>query len=187
MTVLKMTDLDLAGKRVLIREDLNVPVKEGVVKSDARIVASLPTIKLALEKGAAVMVCSHLGRPTEGEYSEENSLAPVAAYLSKALAREVPLVKDYLGGVEVKPGEVEIGHLQNGHGQSFTGAGYLEELATARKCSATSSIRLAKPHSLSNQASRLTRRGPETRVWLPSTMAEWASWLKSQLACGSSV
>ena len=96
MTVLKMTDLDLAGKRVLIREDLNVPVKEGVVKSDARIVASLPTIKLALEKGAAVMVCSHLGRPTEGEYSEENSLAPVAAYLSKALGREVPLVKDYL-------------------------------------------------------------------------------------------
>src|SRR5690606_7415789 len=84
-------------------------------------------------------------------------------------------------------GEVEIGHLQNGHGQSFTGAGYLGELATASKCCATSSIRLAKPHSLSNQASRLTRRGPETRVWLPSTMAEWASWLKSQLACGSSV
>ncbi|PKF69916.1 phosphoglycerate kinase [Pseudomonas fluvialis] len=108
MTVLKMTDLDLAGKRVLIREDLNVPVKEGVVKSDARIVASLPTIKLALEKGAAVMVCSHLGRPTEGEYSEENSLAPVAAYLSKALGREVPLVKDYLDGVEVKPGEVVL-------------------------------------------------------------------------------
>ncbi len=102
MTVLKMTDLDLAGKRVLIREDLNVPVKDGVVKSDARILASLPTIKLALEKGAAVMVCSHLGRPTEGEFSEENSLAPVAAYLSKALGREVPLVKDYLGGVEVE-------------------------------------------------------------------------------------
>ena len=78
MTVLKMTDLDLAGKRVLIREDLNVPVKDGVVKSDARILASLPTIKLALEKGAAVMVCSHLGRPTEGEFSAENSLQPVA-------------------------------------------------------------------------------------------------------------
>ena len=108
MTVLKMTDLDLAGKRVLIREDLNVPVKDGVVKSDARIVASLPTIKLALEKGAAVMVCSHLGRPTEGEYSEENSLAPVAAYLSKALGREVPLVKDYLGGVEVKAGDIVL-------------------------------------------------------------------------------
>src|SRR5690554_8053207 len=101
MTLLKMTDLDLAGKRVLIREDLNVPVKDGVVTSDARIVASLPTIRLALEKGAAVMVCSHLGRPTEGEPTEENSLAPVAAYLSKALDRDVPLVRDYLDGVQV--------------------------------------------------------------------------------------
>lgn len=108
MTVLKMTDLDLAGKRVLIREDLNVPVKDGVVTSDARIVASLPTIKLALEKGAAVMVCSHLGRPTEGEFSAENSLAPVAAYLSKALGREVPLVKDYLDGVDVQPGQIML-------------------------------------------------------------------------------
>ena len=108
MTVLKMTDLDLAGKRVLIREDLNVPVKDGVVKSDARILASLPTIKLALEKGAAVIVCSHLGRPTEGEFSAENSLAPVAAYLSKALNRDVPLVADYLDGVEVAPGELVL-------------------------------------------------------------------------------
>ncbi|MDP3366091.1 MAG: phosphoglycerate kinase [Pseudomonas sp.] len=108
MTVLKMTDLDLQGKRVLIREDLNVPVKDGAVKSDARILASLPTIKLALEKGAAVLVCSHLGRPEEGIYSEEDSLAPVAAYLSKALGRDVPLVKDYLGGVEVKAGELVL-------------------------------------------------------------------------------
>ncbi|XLX40867.1 phosphoglycerate kinase [Ectopseudomonas mendocina] len=108
MTVLKMTDLDLAGKRVLIREDLNVPVKDGVVKSDARILASLPTIKLALEKGAAVLVCSHLGRPEEGVYSEEDSLAPVAAYLSKALGRDVPLVKDYLDGVDVAPGELVL-------------------------------------------------------------------------------
>jgi len=108
MTVLKMTDLDLAGKRVLIREDLNVPVKDGAVKSDARILASLPTIKLALEKGAAVLVCSHLGRPEEGIYSEEDSLKPVADYLSKALGREVPLVKDYLDGVEVQPGELVL-------------------------------------------------------------------------------
>lgn len=108
MTVLKMTDLDLQGKRVLIREDLNVPVKDGAVKSDARILASLPTIRLALEKGAAVLVCSHLGRPEEGVYSEEDSLKPVADYLSKALGREVPLVKDYLGGVEVKPGELVL-------------------------------------------------------------------------------
>ncbi|MGP5281639.1 phosphoglycerate kinase [Pseudomonas helleri] len=108
MTVLKMTDLDLQGKRVLIREDLNVPVKDGVVASDARILASLPTIKLALEKGAAVMVCSHLGRPTEGEFSAENSLKPVADYLSKALGREVPLVSDYLNGVDVKAGDIVL-------------------------------------------------------------------------------
>ena len=108
MSVLKMSDLDLKGKRVLIREDLNVPVKEGQIKSDARLVAALPTLKLALEKGAAVIVCSHLGRPTEGEFSEENSLAPVAAYLGKALGREVPLVKDYLDGVQVEPGQLVL-------------------------------------------------------------------------------
>ena len=108
MTVLNMTDLDLTNQRVLIREDLNVPVKNGVVHSDARIVAALPTIRLALEKGAAVMVCSHLGRPDEGQFSEENSLAPVAAYLSQALGRDVPLVRDYLNGVEVAPGEVVL-------------------------------------------------------------------------------
>ena len=108
MTVLNMTDLDLTNQRVLIREDLNVPVKDGVVHSDARIVAALPTIRLALEKGAAVMVCSHLGRPEEGQFSEENSLAPVAAYLSTALGREVPLVRDYLNGVAVAPGDIVL-------------------------------------------------------------------------------
>ncbi|HEK2285922.1 phosphoglycerate kinase [Pseudomonas aeruginosa] len=108
MTVLKMTDLDLKGKRVLIREDLNVPVKDGQVQSDARIKAALPTLKLALEKGAAVMVCSHLGRPTEGEFSAENNLKPVAEYLSKALGREVPLLADYLDGVEVKAGDLVL-------------------------------------------------------------------------------
>lgn len=108
MTVLKMTDLDLKGKRVLIREDLNVPVKDGQVQSDARIKAALPTLKLALEKRAAVMVCSHLGRPTEGEFSAENSLKPVAEYLSKALGREVPLLADYLDGVEVKAGDLVL-------------------------------------------------------------------------------
>ena len=108
MSVLTMGELNLEGKRVLIREDLNVPVKNGQVASDARILASLPTIRLALEKGAAVMVCSHLGRPEEGVFSEENSLAPVAAYLSKALGREVPLVRDYLNGVELQPGEVVL-------------------------------------------------------------------------------
>lgn len=108
MSVIKMSDLDLQGKRVLIREDLNVPVRNGVVASAARIEASLATIRLALEKGAAVMVCSHLGRPAEGEFSEENSLRPVADYLSRALGREVPLLADYLNGVDIKAGEVVL-------------------------------------------------------------------------------
>jgi len=81
-----MTDLDLAGKRVLIREDLNVPVKDGVVTSDKRIRAALPSIEYAMKQGAKVMVMSHLGRPTEGEYSKENSLKPVARVLEKLLS-----------------------------------------------------------------------------------------------------
>ncbi|MFC1751242.1 phosphoglycerate kinase [Pseudomonadota bacterium] len=108
MSVIKMTDLDLAGKRVLIRQDLNVPVKDGKVTSDARIRASLPTIQKALEAGAAVMIMSHLGRPTEGEYAEEFSLAPVASHMGGLLGKEVKLIKDYLGGVEVAAGEVAI-------------------------------------------------------------------------------
>jgi phosphoglycerate kinase len=96
MSFIKLTDLDLAGKRVLIRSDLNVPVKNGKVTSDARITASMPTFEHCLKAGAKVMVMSHLGRPTEGEYSEEDSLAPVAADLSAKMGREVRLVKDYL-------------------------------------------------------------------------------------------
>ena len=106
MSVIKMTDLDLAGKRVFIRADLNVPVKEGKVTSDARIRASLPTIELALKQGAKVMVTSHLGRPTEGEYNEEFSLLPVVNYLKDKLSAPVRLVKDYLDGVEVAAGEL---------------------------------------------------------------------------------
>ena len=108
MSVIKMADLDLSGKRVLIREDLNVPVKDGKVTSDARIRASLPTIKLALEKGAKVMVMSHLGHPTEGEYNEEFSLQPVVDYLNEALEQNVRLEKDYLNGVEVADNEVVV-------------------------------------------------------------------------------
>ncbi len=108
MSVLKMKDLDLSGKRVLIREDLNVPVKEGKVSSDARIRAALPTIELALNAGAKVMVMSHLGRPTEGEYEESYSLAPVAQHLSQLLDREVPLQKDWLSGVEAAEGELVL-------------------------------------------------------------------------------
>ena len=108
MNFKRMTDLDLAGKRVLIREDLNVPVKDGQVTSDARIRASLPTIELALKAGAKVMLMSHLGRPVEGEYAEEFSLKPVADHLGKLLGREVPLVKDWLDGVEVDAGQVVL-------------------------------------------------------------------------------
>ena len=108
MSVLKMADLDLNGKTVLIREDLNVPVKGGVVTSAVRIDASLPTIKLALEKGAKVLVMSHLGRPTEGEYSDEFSMAPVVNYLNDKLDVPVRLEKEYLNGVEVEQGEVVI-------------------------------------------------------------------------------
>jgi len=98
MSVLKMTELDLRGKRVLIREDLNVPVRDGKVTSDARIRASLPTIKHALDAGAKVMLMSHLGRPTEGEYDAASSLAPVAAHLAGLLGRDVPLISDWLAG-----------------------------------------------------------------------------------------
>jgi len=106
---LKMTEVNLANKRVLIREDLNVPVKEGKIKSEARIVAALPTIKKALAEKAAVIIISHLGRPTPGKYDEENSLAPVAKRLSELLGQPVPLVKDWIdGGFEVKPGEVVL-------------------------------------------------------------------------------
>ena len=108
MSILRMTELDLAGKRVLIRQDLNVPVADGKVTSDQRITASIPTIKLALAKGAAVMVTSHLGRPKEGSWSEADSLAPVAARLSELLGFDVPLVRDYLDGVDVQPGQLVL-------------------------------------------------------------------------------
>lgn len=109
MNFLRMSELSLADKVVLIREDLNVPIKDGKVASDARLQASLPTIKMALEKGAAVIVCSHLGRPTEGSPEAIYSLAPVADYLSDKLAAPVSLNKDYLtAGVAIKAGEVVL-------------------------------------------------------------------------------
>ena len=109
MTIVRMTDLDLSGKRVLIRQDLNVPINEaGVITSEQRITASLPTIQLALEKGAAVMVTSHLGRPKEGVWSQAESLAPVAKRLSELLGVDVPLVRDWVDGVDVAAGQVVL-------------------------------------------------------------------------------
>jgi len=108
MTFKKLTDLDIAGKRVLIREDLNVPVKDGKVTSDTRIQASLPTLRHCLDQGARVMVMSHLGRPVEGEYASEFSLQPVADRLTELLGQPVRLAKDWLDGVEVAPGELVL-------------------------------------------------------------------------------
>jgi phosphoglycerate kinase len=109
MAFIKLTDLDLAGKRVLIRSDLNVPVKDGKVTSDARITASMPTIEHCAKAGAKVMVMSHRGRPEEGKADEENSLAPIAADMSAKMGKDVRLVKDYLnGGFDVGDGEVVL-------------------------------------------------------------------------------
>ena len=113
MTILRMSELDLSGQRVLIREDLNVPVehadgRRARVTSTQRITAALPTLRQALDAGAAVMVMSHLGRPKEGIWSEADSLAPVAACLSQLLGRDVPLVRDYLDGVAVRPGQLVL-------------------------------------------------------------------------------
>ena len=108
MAVINMADVDLAGKRVLIREDLNVPVNDGVVTSDARIRAALPTIERALAENAAVLVMSHLGRPVEGEFDREFSLQPVATRLGELLRRQVRLVSDWIDGVDVAPGDIVL-------------------------------------------------------------------------------
>ena len=108
MPFLRMTDLDLAGKRVLIREDLNVPIKDGKITSTQRLDAALPTIEAARKAGAKVLVMSHLGRPKEGQWEEASSLAPVAQWLSQKLGTAVRLERDYLGGVDVKEGEVVL-------------------------------------------------------------------------------
>ena len=108
MAILKMSDIDLSGQRVFIREDLNVPVADGKVTSDARIRAAVPTIQAALGAGAAVMVTSHLGRPTEGQPEEKFSLQPVADHLGELLGRDVPLVRNWIDGVDVEPGSVVL-------------------------------------------------------------------------------
>ncbi|MDD4915215.1 MAG: phosphoglycerate kinase [Methylococcales bacterium] len=108
MSIKRMVDLDLAGKRVLIRQDLNVPVKDGKVTSDLRIQASVPTVRAALAGGAAVILMSHLGRPVEGEYDEESSLKPVAERYTELLGQPVRLLKDWLDGIKIACGEVVL-------------------------------------------------------------------------------
>jgi phosphoglycerate kinase len=126
-----MTDLALANKRVLIREDLNVPVNEGKITSDARLRAALPTIKLALDAGAKVMVMSHLGRPSEGEFNQDFSLQPVVDYLSAALNYPVRLVNDYLTGVESDTGELIVfENIRFNIGEKKNDDGLAQKLAT---------------------------------------------------------
>jgi phosphoglycerate kinase len=154
-----MEDLDLAGKRVMIREDLNVPVSDGRVTSDARIRAALPTIQAALEQNAAVMLLSHLGRPTEGEPDPRYSLRPVAERLSELLGRPVRLQADWLAGIDVKPGEIVLcenvrfntGEKKNDDGLARTMAGLcdifvMDAFGTAHRAQASTEgiIRHAK-------------------------------------------
>jgi phosphoglycerate kinase len=130
MTVIRMADVDLGGKRVLIREDLNVPVSDGVVTSDARIRAALPTIEAALAAGAAVMLMSHLGRPIEGQEDGQFSLRPVADRLAEMLERDVPLVTGWIDGVDVEPGQVVL--LENVRflpGEKASDAGLAKKMA----------------------------------------------------------
>src|SRR5689334_16418652 len=108
MSILTLSTLDLTNKRVLIREDFNVPLQDGAISDDTRIRASLPGIKQALSRKARLLLVSHLGRPTEGQFDEKESLAPVARRLSELLNMEVPLKRDWLDGVSVEPGQVVL-------------------------------------------------------------------------------
>lgn len=109
MAFLRLEELDLAGKRLLIRQDLNVPIANGRIASDARLRASLPTLKMALERGASVLVISHLGRPKAGRFEPEHSLTLVAAWLSEQLGRTVPLISNWIDGVTLEPGQIALG------------------------------------------------------------------------------
>ncbi len=130
MNVLRMQDQQLAGQRVLVRQDLNVPIANGQVSSDARIRASIPSLQLALDAGAAVMVASHLGRPKEGVPDAEHSLAPVAAYMAELMGREVPLIKNWRQGVDVQPGQlVMLENVRFEHGEKANDETLSRELA----------------------------------------------------------
>ncbi|MET4731187.1 phosphoglycerate kinase [Lysobacter enzymogenes] len=170
MSIVRMTDLDLAGKRVLIREDLNVPIDDGRITSELRILAAIPTLKLALEKGAAVMVTSHLGRPKEGQWSQADSLAPVAQRLSELLGIDVPLVKDWVDGVEVQPGQLVL--LENC--RMNVGEGKDDE-ALARKYAALCDVFVMDAFGTAHRAQASTHgaiRFAETAAGGPLLMAE---------------
>ncbi|MBA2657478.1 MAG: phosphoglycerate kinase [Tatlockia sp.] len=130
MNLLKMSELSLRGKRVLIREDLNVPIKDGIITSDQRLQAALPTLKMALEEGAAVMVLSHLGRPEEGRFEPRFSLKPIANYLEANLQHPVRFIDNYLNGIEVNPGELVIcENVRFNHGEKANDDALAQKLA----------------------------------------------------------
>ncbi|MFI4919018.1 MAG: phosphoglycerate kinase [Legionellales bacterium] len=130
MSLIKMNEVNLSGKRVLIREDLNVPIKDGIITSDQRLQAALPTLKAALKAGAAVMVLSHLGRPEAGKFERRFSLEPVAEYLKQNLNYPVRFVSDYLDGIDVKPGELVIcENVRFNHGEKNNDATLAKKLA----------------------------------------------------------
>src|SRR5260370_39998221 len=131
----RMSDVDLRGKRVFIRADLNVPIEDGRIGDDTRIRASVPAIRLALEQGAAVMGTSHLGRPKEGELKPEDSLQPVAKRLYELLGRSVPLEKDWVNGVEVKPGEgVMLENCRANRGEQNADEALSRKMSALREC-----------------------------------------------------
>jgi phosphoglycerate kinase len=131
MNVIKMSEVDLRGKRVLIREDLNVPIKDGIITSDQRLQAALPTLRAALEAGAAVIVLSHLGRPEEGNPDPRYSLKPISEYLNKNLNHPVNFVTDYLNGVDVKPGELVVcENVRFNHGEKSNDEHLAKQLAS---------------------------------------------------------
>ena len=165
MSIVRMSDLDLSGQRVLIREDLNVPIEQADgqparITSETRLRAALPTLRLALDKGAAVMVMSHLGRPTEGRWSAADSLAPVAQRLGELLGREVPLLKDWIDAVDVKPGQLAL--LENCRMNVGEGA---DSDALARKYAALCDVFVMDAFGTAHraQASKGTSQGRTTR------------------------
>jgi phosphoglycerate kinase len=175
----RMSDVDLRGKRVFIRADLNVPIEEGRITDDTRIRASLPAIEQALEQGAAVMVTSHLGRPTEGALKPEDSLAPVAQRLSELLKRPVPVVKDWVKGVEVKPGEVVV--LENARANKGEKK---DDEALARKIAALADVYVNDAFGTAHRAEATTHgaaRFAKVAVAGPLMAAELEALTKSLL------
>jgi len=176
MSVTRMSDLDLHGKRVLIREDLNVPVKDGQITSTQRLDASLPTIRAAKDAGARVMVLSHLGRPKEGQFDPESSLAPVADWLGKQLGGKVRLVRDYLDGVDVAEGEVVV--LENCRMNVGEGA---DDEALSRKYAALCDVFVMDAFGTAHRAQASTHG---VIRFAPVAAAGPLPFFKSRMMCG---